>query len=655
MKWRVMDVTEMQFTDEFFDVILDKGSLDALMEPEHGIKLGSRYLKEVRRVLKSGGKYLCVTLAESHVIGLLFSEFRFGWETNIYSISQGASGNSAFQTFMVVIRKEKLGTVKPVISLFDRSSLECNRKQVQALVSIIEEENQTRSGYSSDADIVYSLEALQLGAQGNLKELRPGRRCKLILGEQGESLYTYKTVLLDAKQQFVPFSYHCGVFIVPKTRAHEWLFASEEGQWLIVESSKAARLIMVFLDSRHSHSNMDSIQKDLSPLVEGLAPEGENDRPAIPFMMANDGVKERNVLRKVTSAITGPIIVEDVIYENAESEKTSVVPSEKKMFRRLTFERSLGLVQSEALLTMEESSNTPYETERKKSESSKPRKKGSRRRNESGPPTNGVGSKTNLKVDHSCLASSYHSGIVFGFSLISSSLDRAASSKEMVRTVVIGLGAGLLPMFLHGCFPFLDIEVVELDPLILDVARDYFGFTEDPLLKVHIGDGLKYIHDACLATKKDTDNSNGNLPAVDGKDMAPPADGIDCTRTKIVIVDADSSDSSSGLTCPPMDFVEESFLLSVKEFLLPGGLFVINLVSRSAAIRETVVSKLKLVFNRLFSLELEEDVNEILFACTSDVCSERDHLLNAVAQLKGLQKIPLSDTQLELQKLKCLK
>lgn len=31
-----------------------------------------------------------------------------------------------------------------------------------------------------------------------------------------------------------------------QTRAHEWLFSSEEGQWLVIESSKAARLIMVF-------------------------------------------------------------------------------------------------------------------------------------------------------------------------------------------------------------------------------------------------------------------------------------------------------------------------------------------------------------------------------------------------------------------------
>lgn len=36
-----------QFVDGTFDVVLDKGGLDALMEPEVGAKLGSQYLSEV--------------------------------------------------------------------------------------------------------------------------------------------------------------------------------------------------------------------------------------------------------------------------------------------------------------------------------------------------------------------------------------------------------------------------------------------------------------------------------------------------------------------------------------------------------------------------------------------------------------------------------
>lgn len=41
------DFFSFQFADETFDVVLDKGGLDALMEPELGSDLGNRYLSEV--------------------------------------------------------------------------------------------------------------------------------------------------------------------------------------------------------------------------------------------------------------------------------------------------------------------------------------------------------------------------------------------------------------------------------------------------------------------------------------------------------------------------------------------------------------------------------------------------------------------------------
>jgi hypothetical protein len=96
------------------------------------------------------------------------------------------------------------------------------------------------------------------------------------------------------------------------------------------------------------------------------------------------------------------------------------------------------------------------------------------------------------------------------------------SGLSQVKAVVIGLGAGLLPMFLHRCIPVLEIEViyifpvidslsrsnsklfvfrmilyditcldvnlflqaVELDPVIVDIARKHFSFVEDKRLKV---------------------------------------------------------------------------------------------------------------------------------------------------------------------------
>ncbi|XP_077250290.1 S-adenosyl-L-methionine-dependent methyltransferases superfamily protein isoform X2 [Tasmannia lanceolata] len=633
MRWRVMDMTNMQ----------------------------------VKRVLKFGGKFVCLTLAESHVLGLLFSKFRFGWKMTLHAIPHNPSNIPSFQTFMAVVAKESSCLLHPIISSFDQSSLDCNGNQGHGVLKVLEAENKLRTEYSSDADIIYSFEDLQLGAKGDLKELIPGRRVRLTLGEQGMSCFSYKAVLLDAQKQSQQFVYHCGVFLVPKIRAHEWLFSSEEGQWLVVEMSKAARLIMVFLDAIHTDASMEEIQKDLSPHIRSLAPGKSDDRAQIPFMMANNGEKEQTVVKQVTSTTTGNIIVNDVIYENVDDHGGGHVPAEDFVLRCLIFERSLGLLQSEAVLARKEYSQNNLETERKKtSSSSKSRRNGNRRGNDSrSSPIDG--SRNNLKVDHSYLASSYHCGIVSGFALIATKLEMAASAGKTVKTAVIGLGAGLLPMFIHGCMPFLDIEVVELDPIVLDLAKDYFGFVEDNQLKVHIADGIQFVREATadmtssrLTSKNENDvisKESSSSPNTSGTNSL--SQGKKSTGFEILIIDADSADLSSGLTCPPADFMEESFLLTVKESLSEGGLFIINLVSRSAAIREMVVSRMKVVFNHLFCLELVEDVNKVLFALHTELSVKQDCLFDSAVQLQKLLKFEHPERGLNIietaNKLKCLK
>ncbi|XP_021593869.1 eEF1A lysine and N-terminal methyltransferase isoform X2 [Manihot esculenta] len=656
MRWRVMDMTGMQFADETFDAVLDKGGLDALMEPELGPKLGTQYLSEVQRVLKSGGKFICLTLAESHVLGLLFSKFRFGWRMSVQAIPHKPSAKPSLRTFMVIAEKDISTNLLPITSSFDHCSLDCSGSQAAGLHEAVENENQIRREYSSGSDILYSLEDLQLGAKGDLTKLSQGRRFQLTLGGQGGSRFTYRAVLLDAKDNSVPFSYHFGVFIVPKTRAHEWLFSSEEGQWLVIESSKAARLIMVILDSSHANISMDDIQKDLSLLVKQLAPGKDDNGSQIPFMMAGDGIKQRHILLKVTSSLTGTIIVEDVVYENVDGDVSRLFPSKDLIFRRLIFQRTEGLVQSEALLTRDESSPKAVEMERKKPSSSKSKRRGYQKRNE---PSN------RLKVYHDYLASSYHTGIISGFMLISSYLESVVSAGNMVNAVVVGLGAGLFPMFLHGCMPFLQIEVVELDPVILNIARDYFGFDEDKYLKVHIADGIKFVRefnnhapsDRILHQHEDT--SGISKSSSKGSCIISHADGNMSPGLDILVIDVDSSDSSSGMTCPAADFVEESFLLTVKDSLSEQGLFVVNLVSRSSAIKDMVIERMKTVFSHLFSLQLEKDVNIVLFGLCSEFCVQEDSFPEAALQLEKLLKFKHPEISKSIiepsKKIKCLK
>jgi spermidine synthase len=55
------------------------------------------------------------------------------------------------------------------------------------------------------------------------------------------------------------------------------------------------------------------------------------------------------------------------------------------------------------------------------------------------------------------------------------------------------LGGGVIPREMHYYFPSAEIDVAEIDPKILQVARKYFGFIEDDKLRVHIDDGRVFI------------------------------------------------------------------------------------------------------------------------------------------------------------------
>ncbi|KAH9619247.1 hypothetical protein KSS87_021477 [Heliosperma pusillum] len=639
MRWRVMDITDMQFSDATFDIVLDKGGLDALMEPEFGPKLGNQYLSEVFWI-----PFLTLRLAAFPKVSFwvgndssLHTTEIFEYVPSYRSIGKRLNSsplgalNTIFITKYYGVTHERffeiLCQTLPVIDVA------YGHLEAHGISAALEAENEIRKGCVDDSDILYSLEDLKLGAKGDLQELSPGRRALVTLGGEGNSFFRYRAVVLDAKEQSVPFTYQCGIFLVPKTRTQEWLFFSEEGQWMVVESSQAARLIMILLDSSHANVSLEEIQKDLSPLVKPLAPQKVDSGEQIPFMMAGDGIKHRNVVHQVISKYTGPIIVEDVMYENVDEHLATISTSKEPLFRRLVFRRSEGLVQSEALLMGEPSQALGGETDMNKSVSNLKSKKREKQKADQ----SFINDPSDMKkVDHTFLVSAYHTGIVAGFTLIQPYLESVNSGGGKVEAVVIGLGAGLLPMFLHRCMDVLHVEVVELDPVVSVVAKDYFGFCEDEHLKVHVADGIEFLRNRVNSTVHkvvDTDmpetTSAGELTLLNGSSVIQKID--------IIIVDVDSSDSSSGISCPAPDFLEDNFFKTVRDVLCDQGLFIINLVSRSPSMKKIVISRMKMVFSHLYCLQLEQDVNEVIFASKSTTFN-MEKILEAATEFEKLLK-----------------
>lgn len=62
------------------------------------------------------------------------------------------------------------------------------------------------------------------------------------------------------------------------------------------------------------------------------------------------------------------------------------------------------------------------------------------------------------------------------------------------RMCMIGLGGGQLSNYLHHHLPELELDVVEICPAVVRLARAWFGVPEaDPRYRVHIGDGRVFV------------------------------------------------------------------------------------------------------------------------------------------------------------------
>ncbi|CAF89713.1 unnamed protein product, partial [Tetraodon nigroviridis] len=177
------------------------------------------------------------------------------------------------------------------------------------------------------------------------------------------------------------------------------------------------------------------------------------------------------------------------------------------------------------------------------------------------------------------LCCSYQEVMVAGLAMLE------VEKNEPVSVLLVGLGGGALAQFLRDFVPNVTVEVVELDPVVLEVATEWFGFRPDHRLTVTIGDGLERIS----ALEKEGGHS-----------------------FDVIIFDVDNKDSTLGMSGPPPAFVETLFLQKVYNLLSPKGIFILNLVCRNLALRQSVLEHISAMFPSILSKKIEEDVNEVL-------------------------------------------
>lgn len=135
MEWTVMDMTNLTYDNESFDVVLDKGALDALMSNDsvESRSQATAMFDSIIRVLRDGGRYVCVSLAEHFILEHLLAHFmnssqpstcfHIQMEVCKVSGSDGSSSLSPFLPFVIIFTKNPpastFATPDKVTAMFD--------------------------------------------------------------------------------------------------------------------------------------------------------------------------------------------------------------------------------------------------------------------------------------------------------------------------------------------------------------------------------------------------------------------------------------------------------------------------------------------------------------------------------------------------------
>ena len=187
------------------------------------------------------------------------------------------------------------------------------------------------------------------------------------------------------------------------------------------------------------------------------------------------------------------------------------------------------------------------------------------------------------------------------------------ANPDAKRVLVIGLGGGVIPTAMRRLDPRLRIDVVELDPAVVAVAKRYFGFREDPALRTFIGDGRVFVRRQARA-------------------------GV---RYDLIVIDAYER------VYVPEHLMTREFIGEVKSLLAPGGVVASNTFARGP-LAPYEAATYQSVFDETRTVEMSMG-NRIILAGRDGLPPEAALRENAVQQQIKLLAVGIFAPELESQ------
>jgi len=182
---------------------------------------------------------------------------------------------------------------------------------------------------------------------------------------------------------------------------------------------------------------------------------------------------------------------------------------------------------------------------------------------------------TRLDLDHPAdLISPYQQCLLLGFGLFEK------PRTEVKRIAMIGLGGGALTRFFQLKWPGVVFHSVEIDPMVVAVARRFFHVKDTHTFRSYAMDGRRFLREA----KRPYD---------------------------VIIMDA--FDASAAL---PKSLASQEFFRMLRQRLTPHGVLLMNFLVHSRRIYASVLKTLQTVFPKIYRMPLRRfrSLNTLLLA-----------------------------------------
>jgi SAM-dependent methyltransferase len=191
MKYLLMDIFDMKFEKEQFEIVIDKGGIDAIFSEEteeNDLKI-KKLFNSIADILCPKGYYICISLLQDYILRSFLDFFH----NDLFAISifEMNIENWKYMPFMVAIQKRSKEEAPSI-----------PKQTSNITLHLVKEKLAGRDASREETQSQLNTLQFQRNYLQDMKTLRPGKRFTMEVGQVGsQNLARYSLFIVDSESK----------------------------------------------------------------------------------------------------------------------------------------------------------------------------------------------------------------------------------------------------------------------------------------------------------------------------------------------------------------------------------------------------------------------------------------------------------------------